>query len=128
MPSLGVTTSFELVAQADQPALAMVIGPLGGFFEFAICRINVLFGFCRVAAELILILFLRFVDLSIGLLEMVLSVRKIGMPMPIDINNWTLGKGVASQNQTSRQQATQHKILDLHDSHPPYDLAVHCMP
>jgi hypothetical protein len=91
-----------------------VIGEFGGFLEFAIGGVDVLLGLCGMAAELVLILALRFVDLSIGLLEMVLRFSKIRMPVPVNVHNWALGKGVSTQNQASRQQAAQHQVFDLH--------------
>jgi hypothetical protein len=101
----------------------VVVGPFGRFLEFAIGRVNMLLRFCRVTAEPFLIFSLRFVDLSIGLLEVMLRLGKIRMPVAVNVDDRTLAKSVSRQNEAAREQAAQYEILDFHSFLPPNKLA-----
>ena len=59
----------------------MVIRPFGGFLELAICGIDEVLRLGCVTAQLVLILSLSFVDLSIGLLKVMLRFCEIRMPV-----------------------------------------------
>jgi hypothetical protein len=91
-----------------------MIGPLGGFFQFAISGVDVLLCLCRVTAEFVLVLSLRLIDLSEGLLEVMLRLGEIRMPVAVNVDDGALGKGVSAQHEATRQQAAQHEVLDFH--------------
>lgn len=100
--------------QANGRALLAVIGKLCGRFEFAIGGVDQILRFLRMTAELVFVLFLSFVDLSVGLLEMMLRVREIRMPVTVNVDDGALGEREPAENQGSSKQEAQHKIAALH--------------
>jgi|SRR5580658_1070600 hypothetical protein len=99
---------------SDGRALLTVISKLCGDFEFTIGGVDQILCFLRMTSELIFVFFLSFVDLSVGLLEMMLRVREIRMPVTVNVYDGALGECEPAEKQGSSKQEAQHKIAALH--------------
>lgn len=86
-----LTSQTRCSAVIPVSGLFVMVSVLGGGFQFAIGCLHMLFRGCGVSAQFIFVGTLGFVGLGPSLYQMLLGFRKIGMAMPINIFNRSLG-------------------------------------
>src|SRR5580692_1400088 len=94
---LATTRTF---AQLIRPLLRVLVGCLGGGFQFGVGLFEQTFGFLGVTLHVPFVVLLRRDDLVVRVLAQALGGGKIGMPSGFDILFW-LPQGEASQKQNS---------------------------
>src|ERR1700751_1106021 len=100
-------------------SLVVVVGVFRGFLEFVGGLVEQLLGLFGVAAQLVFVGFLRFVNFFDGLPDVVLSLGQIGMLGRVNISFRALRKGYADESQTNRKSDRQIETFLFHDSSSP---------
>jgi hypothetical protein len=101
-------------AQAKASLLLVMVGELGRFFQLAAGLIEQLFGLFPVAAQLVPVGALRFIDLFKCLQDVVLRFGKIGMLAGVDIGLGALRERHSDERQANSEQDRQINTFLLH--------------